>query len=124
MMNTEIFPGGITVANRKRYKEIERILTQVLLADTAVFVLFLVFSATGLLALKVITAIVAILASLLCLGFLYMSGELRKRRSLWLVVAFLSIIVCLLVSLILKYPAPAAAAVPGPTAPPTLPTVG
>lgn len=98
------------MANRKRYKEIERILTMALLGDTAVFALFLVFSATGVLAMKVITAIVAILASLLCLAFLYLSGELKKRRSLWLVVGFLSIIVCLLVSLVLKYPAPAVAA--------------
>ena len=99
------------MAKRKRYKEIERLLTSVLIADAVVFALYLLFAGLGVIALKVITAIVAILGSGLCLAFLYMCGEIKKRRSRWLVLGFACIIICLLVSLILKYPSPAPAIV-------------
>ena len=40
------------------------------------------------------------------LAFLYMTGELQKRRSLWMVVGFISVLACLLVSLICNFPSP------------------
>ncbi len=95
------------MARNKRFLEFEKKMTQVLLADAAVFVLYLIFSATGVIPLKVITAIVAILASLLCLGYLYMSGELRRRRSLWMSAASAAIFLCTVVSLICNFPSPA-----------------
>ena len=95
------------MAKRKRYKEIETLLTRVLIADAAVFALYLLFAGLGVTAMKVITAIVAILGSGLCLAFLYLCGEIKKRRSRWMVLGFACIIICLLVSLILKYPSPA-----------------
>ena len=95
------------MAKRMRYKTIEKYLTYVLLADTAVFALFLLFSGMGLVALKVITALLSIVASGLSLAYLYMIGETKKRRSLWIVLGFLGILLCLFVSLILNYPAPA-----------------
>ena len=94
------------MANRKRYRQMERGLTQALIADAAVFVLYLVFAGIGSVALKVVTAIVAIVASGLGLGYLYMSGEFAKRRSRWLVMGFGAIALLVLVSLILKFPAP------------------
>ena len=95
------------MAKRMRYKTIEKYLTYTLLADTAVFVLYLIFAGKGLIALKVITAILSIGASGLSLGYLYLIGETTKRRSRWIVMGFICIILCLLVSLILNYPAPA-----------------
>lgn len=97
------------MAKRKRYKELEQLLTKVLIGDAVVFVLYLLFAGTGVTALKVITAIIAILASGLCLAFLYMTGEIKKRRSRWMVMGFGAIVACLLVSLILNYPSPAKA---------------
>ena len=47
-----------------------------------------------------------IIVSGMCLAFLYMTGELVKRRSLWMVVGYISVLVCLLVSLICNVPAP------------------
>ena len=96
------------MAKRMRYKTIEKYLTYTLLADTAVFALFLLFSGLGVIALKVITAILCIGASGLSLAYLYMIGETKKRRSRWIVLGFAGILLCLFVSLILKYPAPAA----------------
>ena len=95
------------MAKRMRYKTIEKYLTYTRLADTAVFALFLLFSGLGVIAMKVITAILIIGASGLSLAYLYMIGETKKRRSRWLVLGFACILLCLFVSLIMKYPAPA-----------------
>ena len=95
------------MARRNRYREMEYKMTWVLIADAAVFVLYLLFAGFGVIAMKVITAIVALLASLLCVGFLYMSGELLKRRSLWMSTGFAAIFLCTLFSLILNFPSPA-----------------
>ena len=94
------------MAKRNRYRELEYNMTRVLIADAAVFALFFLFSALGWTALKVITAIVAILVSLLCLGYLYMTNELRRRRSLWMVTGAAAVLLCTLVSLILSWPGP------------------
>ena len=97
------------MARRNRYKQMEQLLTKVLIGDAAVFVLYLIFAGLGVTAMKVITAIIAILASGLCLAFLYMNGELKKRRSRWLVMGYGAIVVSLLVSLLVNYPSPAKA---------------
>ena len=94
------------MASRKRYKELEQMMTRILVADVAVFALFVLFAGLGVVAMKVICAIVTIIVSAMCLAFLYMTGELRKRRSLWMVVGFISVLACLLVSLICNFPSP------------------
>lgn len=94
------------MAKRNRYRELEYYMTRVLIADVAVFALFFLFSALGWTALKVITAIVSILVSLLCLGYLYMTNELRRKRSLWMVTGAGAVLLCTLVSLILSWPGP------------------
>ena len=94
------------MAKRMRYKTIEKYLTYTLLADAAVFALYLLFAGLGVVALKVITSILIIGASGLSLVYLYMIGETKKRRSRWLVLGFACILLCLFVSLILNYPAP------------------
>ena len=94
------------MAKRNRYRELEYNMTRVLIADAAVFALFFLFSALGWTALKVITAIVSILVSLLCLGYLYMTNELRRKRSLWMVTGAGAVLLCTLVSLILSWPGP------------------
>ena len=94
------------MASRKRYKELEQMMTRILIADVVVFALFALFAGLGVVAMKVICAIVTIIVSGMCLAFLYMTGELKKRRSLWMVVGFVSVLVCLLVSLICNYPSP------------------
>lgn len=95
------------MAKRMRYKQIDQLLTRVLIVDTAVFILYLIFAGFGLTALKVITVIIALLGSALCLAYLYMIGEFKKARSRWLVMGFGAIILCTLVSLVLNYPSPA-----------------
>ena len=107
MMAKNTTPGGIIVATRMRYKQIDQLLTRVIIADTAIFVLYLIFAALGLSVLKAILAIKALLLSGLSLAYLYKIGEFKKARSRWLVMGFCSIVLCTLVSLILNYPSPA-----------------
>ena len=92
------------MGRRNRYREMEFQMTRILMADAAIFLLFLLFSAFNVGFLKWLLAIIAILGSGLCLGFLYMTGELLKKRSLWMTVGFASVVVCTLFSLILRFP--------------------
>ena len=94
------------MAKRNRYRELESLMTKIILADVFVFVLYLIFAAKDLAVLKIIAAIISMIASLLSLGWLYITGEFPKRRSLWLITGFIGIAVCLLVSLIVGYPGP------------------
>ena len=94
------------MASRKRYKELEQMMARILAADVVVFALYALFAGMGVVALKVVFAIATIIVSGMCLAFLYMTGELRKRRSLWMVVGYTGVLVCLLVSLICNFPAP------------------
>ena len=95
------------MAIRRRYKDIERALTYALIVDFIIFVLYMVFAGIGITALKVVTTILVLAASIGCLALLYMTGEMKKARSRWLVLGFGCIVICLLVSLVLNYPSPA-----------------
>ena len=88
-----------------RYKEMERYMTYALIVDAVIFVLYLIFAATGVIWAKVITAIIAILVSGLCLVYLYMSQELTKPRSLWMATGAGAVLLCTVLSLVLNYPA-------------------
>ncbi len=92
--------------HKNRYREMERIMSLVLAADLFLFILYLIASGCGVVWLKVVLAIVAILLSGLCLLFLYFSKELLRSRSLWMSVSAASIILCILFSLILNFPSP------------------
>ena len=92
--------------NSSKYKEMEFIFTIALIADAVLFVIYLIAAGFGVIWLKILTAVVAILLSAGCLVLLYFSGELLKKRSLWLSVGFAAVLVCLVFSLVLKYPSP------------------
>ena len=92
---------------RNRYKQMEQYMTYALLADAAVFVLFLLFSGLGITWLKVITAILAIAGAVLCLAYLYLSRELLRPRSLWMTACAGAVLICAVMSLVLRFPCPA-----------------
>ena len=94
------------MAKRNSYREFESIMTRVILVDAAVFVGYLIFARLDIAALKVITAIISIAGSLLSLAWLFLTGELTRRRSLWMVTGFVCIVLCIVVSLLLGYPCP------------------
>ena len=94
------------MAKRNSYREFEGLMIKVILVDIAVFVLYLVFAWKDIAALKVITAIIAIVGSLLSLAWMFLTGELTRRRSFWMLTAFVCILLCVVVSLLLGYPCP------------------
>ena len=94
------------MARRKRYKDLELLMTRILIAVAAVFVLYLIFAGLGKPFLKIFTAIIAIAVSGLSLGFLYLCGEFKKRRSRWIVLGYICTVVCILASLVLNFPSP------------------
>lgn len=87
-----------------RYRQFDFLMTRVLIADAAIFLLYLLSAALGWGFLKGLTAIVAIVGSGLCLGYLYLSQELLKKRSLWMTVGFAAVVLCTIVSLLCKVP--------------------
>ena len=89
-----------------RYRQFDMLMTKVVLGDVFLFLLYLLSAATGIGFLKVITAIIIILGSGLCMGYLYLTQELLKKRSLWMSVAFASVLLCTIVSLICNFPGP------------------
>lgn len=99
--------------SRNRYREMESIMTKVLIGDGAAFLLYM-FAASrvgGWTVVKGIAAFLAIAISLLGLAWLYLTKEFTRRRSLWMVTACISILACVLVSLCLGYPCPPVVAV-------------
>lgn len=93
-------------SGQRRYRELERYVTYALLGDGAILFLYLLCAGFGIVWLKVILAIIGIVGSGLGLGFLYLTGELLRIRSRWMVTGFAAVILCILVSLILNYPSP------------------
>ena len=90
--------------NRSRYKEMEQLMTTLLISDTIIFILYLIVAGVGILWLKILTAVLAIAVACGCLVLLFLSKELLKPRSLWMSAGFFSVLVCMLVSLILAFP--------------------
>ena len=92
--------------NQSSYRFFEQFMTIMLFIGLAFFVLYLVMAGVGLVVMKVIFAVLAILLSGVCLFTLYTSKEWLKPRSLWMTAAYASIVVCTIVSLICNYPCP------------------
>ena len=90
-----------------RYFQMRKVMSFVLLGDLAAFILYLIGAALGIGWLKVLTSIITILVSLLSLGYLYLTQEIFKKRSLWMTSAAIAILFCVLYSLVLNFPCPA-----------------
>ena len=87
------------MAKRNRYREMESLMTKIILVDVLVFIVYLVTAGMGANVFKVVTAIISVVGSLLCAGWLYLTGEFGRRRSLWMVTIFICIVICVVVSL-------------------------
>ena len=92
--------------SRNRYRIMERYMSVALVFQWIIFVIYMVAAAKGTIWLKVITAIIAILASGLCLAYLYLTQEIRRNRSRWMVLAAGAVFLLTVLSLILRFPSP------------------
>ena len=84
----------------------ERNITIALIVDFILFIVFLIASGNGTTWLKVLSFIMILLLSGLCLSVLYLTKEILRQRSLWMTVAITAVAVCAFFSLILRYPSP------------------
>ena len=87
-----------------RFQTFEKKMTRYLLVDLVLFVLYIIFAASNVIWVKILLSIAVVLISSACLAILYLSGEFKKTRSLWMTTAAVSITVCLVFSLILNFP--------------------
>ena len=92
---------------KARYKKMETLVTAVLCIDTVLFLAYLIFAGVGMVGLKIFTAFLCIALSGAVLYFLYITRELLRKRSIWMTLAALCTIICILASLLLRFPAPA-----------------
>jgi len=92
---------------RARFKKMEMVITCVLCLDAVLFLAYLIFAGLGMTGMKILSTILCFLISGAVLYFLYVTRELLRKRSIWMTLAAACIILCVLVSLILRFPAPA-----------------
>ena len=89
---------------RNRYREMERLLTAVLIFTAVLFLIYLIAAGAGTVWLKILSAVLIFFSGIGSLSLLYLSRELLRQRSLWLTTGFFCLILCTLVSLILSFP--------------------
>lgn len=93
-------------ARNSRYQQMRKIMSYILLVDLTVYLIYLLGAGFGVVWLKVLTSIITISASGLSLGYLYITREIFKKRSLWMTAAAGAILFCTLYSLVLNFPCP------------------
>ena len=94
------------MAKRNRYREMESLMTKIIFVDVLIFIAYLFSAGMGANVVKVVTAIISVVGSMLCAGWLYLTGEFGRRRSLWMVTIFICIVICVVFSLLLGFPRP------------------
>ena len=95
-----------TRKKRSAFRKFESLMTRVILGTLGVFILMLVAAATGIGWLKGLLALTVILASVAGTGLLVLKQEHRRRRSRWMLAAFVAFLACTLTSLLTGFPAP------------------
>ena len=91
---------------RNAFRKLEQMLTRVILGTVVVFLLMLVASANGIGWLKWLLALPVLIVSVLGSGMLILKQEHKRRRSWWMLASFAGLLLCTLVSLIVRFPAP------------------
>lgn len=91
---------------RNAFRKLEQMLTRVILGTVVVFLLMLVASANGIGWLKWLLALAVLIVSVLGGSMLILKQEHKRRRSWWMLASFAGLLLCTLVSLIVRFPAP------------------
>ena len=91
---------------QNRYAQLEKIMTLVLIVNVALFLLYWIFAAIGIVWLKAFVAILCMLVSGCCLGFLFLTQELLRPRSKWMTYSAGALLLIVVLSLLLNFPSP------------------
>ena len=95
------------MAERKiSYKQLEFYLTIAVIANAALFFIYMICAGTGVTWAKVLLAILCLVLSVGTLAVLYLKKELLRPRSLWMTLAAGAVLLLLLFSLVLNFPSP------------------
>ena len=89
-----------------RFRVLEKNMTIAVAVEGAAFLLFLIAAGLGITWLKVMMVIAVVLISGLGFLSLYLTGELFRLRSRWIAMSFGAFLLCMLFSLILRFPSP------------------
>ncbi len=87
-----------------RYQMLGKYMSIALIADGLFFLIYFIAAACSVIWLKVTVAIIAILLSVLCLAYLYITRELTKPRSLWMTAGAGAVLILTVFSLIVNFP--------------------
>ena len=88
------------------YKQLEFYLTIAVIADAALFFIYMICAGTGVTWAKAFLAILCLILSVAALAVLYIRKELLRPRSLWVTMAAGAVLILLLFSLVLNFPSP------------------
>ena len=95
------------MAGRKiSYKQLEFYLSIAVIANAALFFIYMICAGTGVAWAKVFLAILCLILSVGILAVLYFKKELLRPRSLWMTLAAGAVLLLLLFSLVLNFPSP------------------
>ena len=89
-----------------RYRALEDQMAKTLGVSLGLFIIYLIAAGIGIGWLKGICAVLTILGGTGCFSYLYLAGEWKKRRSLWMTVWAAALVICTIFSLILQFPSP------------------
>ena len=92
---------------KNAFRRFEAVMTRAILGILALFLLMLVSAAAGIVWLRWTLGLLVIALCGLGTVLLVLKQEHRRRRSWWMLSAFLGMCLCTLVSLIVGFPAPA-----------------
>ncbi len=90
--------------NKNRYQQLEQVLTIFVLVNLALFLGYLLCALFTLTVLKIILAILSFLVSACGIFFLCSTTEIKRPRSRWIVYALICIPLCIVVSMICRFP--------------------
>ena len=88
------------------YKQLSFFLSIAVIADAALFFIYMICAGTGVTWAKVFLAILCLVLSVGTLAVLYFKKELLRPRSLWMTLAAGAVLILLLFSLVLNFPSP------------------
>ena len=91
---------------RNRYYQLQQTVTLALLGALVLFIFYWIAAGNEIVWLKVILSILIFAICAACLGYLFITQELLRPRSLWMTLGAAAIAVCLLFSLIFHFPCP------------------
>ena len=92
--------------DNSQYQRLTRFFKYLLSADLLAFLTLMTASAFRVSEVKFLGALLTLILSGFVLVILYRTNELLRNRSLWISISACALIICTLVSLVLRYPSP------------------